>query len=209
MRRKSVRMRCALALLMIAVLAIPLSMGNPVLAATMYENYDVSPSQLWGVSDWWAAQTFTPSADHTITSVWLRLSRVGSPGIITVSIRGTSGGLPFGPDLCSGAINGNMLTTSMPGDWYEIGVGGGYALFAGMTYATRPQHGSQPGAAMHARASSRRVKKHSRSRSNLPNCTYASHHRPHFGLLSGSPSRLRMRHFRYNRTYENSPGKTQ
>lgn len=77
----------------------------------------------------WLAQTFTPSAVHKITSVKLRLLRVGSPGTATVSIKAVDGsGHPTGGDLCSGTIDGDTLTTDSGGAWYEITLGAGYVL---------------------------------------------------------------------------------
>jgi hypothetical protein len=61
--------------------------------------------------------------------------RVGSPGTVTVSIRATSGGLPVGGDLCSGTIDGNTLTTDTAGAVYEISLGDGAVLNAGVQYA--------------------------------------------------------------------------
>uniref|UniRef100_A0A6M3M337 Uncharacterized protein n=1 Tax=viral metagenome TaxID=1070528 RepID=A0A6M3M337_9ZZZZ len=84
----------------------------------------------------WRAQTFTPSTAHKITSVKLKLYRVGYPGTVTASIRATDGdGHPTGNDLCSGTINGNTLTENTAGDWYEITLGAGYNLLADTKYA--------------------------------------------------------------------------
>lgn len=83
----------------------------------------------------WAGQTFTPTVDHMIASVKLKLFRVGNPGTITVSIKATSGGKPIGADLCSGTIEGNTITTDTNGDWYEIPLGNGFNLDIGAQYA--------------------------------------------------------------------------
>lgn len=104
--------------------------------ATLYEYYNTGDDGAYdeyGV--YWSAQTFTPSTAHKITSVKLKLYRVGSPGTITVGIRATSSGLPTGADLCSGTINGNTLTTDTAGAWYEITLGAGYDLSASTKYA--------------------------------------------------------------------------
>jgi hypothetical protein len=108
-----------------------------VLAAPhMYEYYNTGDdNHVWLYGTTWVAQTFTPSVAHTITSVKLKLFRSGSPGIITVSIRATSGGQPTGGDLCSGATTGNTLTASAPGEWRDITLGSGYGLSASTTYA--------------------------------------------------------------------------
>jgi hypothetical protein len=110
----------------------------PVLAAPphMYEYYNTGDdNHVWLYGSTWVAQTFTPSVAHTITSVKLKLFRVGSPGTVTVSIRATSGGQPTGGDLCSGTTSGNTLPTGSPFEWREISLGSGYGLSAGTTYA--------------------------------------------------------------------------
>jgi len=138
MSREIVGMRRTLVLLVSLGLVIALTMGTPalVVGSSIYECYNTGDnSYSWLYGSYWCAQTFTPSADHTITSVKLKLFRNGSPGIVTVSIRATSGGQPTGPDLCSGTTNGNTLPTGSPYEWREITLGGGYWLSAGTQYA--------------------------------------------------------------------------
>jgi len=67
-------------------------------------------------SNWWYAQSFTPSVTHDISSVILALGRpVGdSPGTVTVSIRAISDvpphvGEAIIPDLCSGTTDGDTV----------------------------------------------------------------------------------------------------
>lgn len=104
--------------------------------ATKYEYYDSGLDGSIGFHTVaWNAQTFTPAEAHKITSVKLQLSKTGSPGEITVSIRATSGGLPTGGDLCSGTTDGDTLTTEWPGEWREITLGDGYNLDADTKYA--------------------------------------------------------------------------
>jgi len=106
--------------------------------ATLYEYYNTGDDAYWGgpYGAHWGAQTFTPATAHKITSVKLKLFRIGSPGTATVSIRATDGnGLPTGADLCSGTIDGNTLTTNEAGLWYEITLGAGYNLAASTKYA--------------------------------------------------------------------------
>jgi hypothetical protein len=81
------------------------------------------------------AETFTPQNTHKIESVKLRLSRAGSPGTILISIRNTTNGKPVGGDLCSGTMDGNTLTTDQYGAVYEIALGAGVVLEAGVQYA--------------------------------------------------------------------------
>ena len=104
---------------------------------TLYEYYntgDNSAGSFWG--NYWEAQTFTVQATgHTVTSVKLKLSRGGSPGTVTVSIRATNvEGYPTGPDLTSGTINGNTLSTKQITSWCEIFLTE-YALNANTKYA--------------------------------------------------------------------------
>jgi len=106
--------------------------------ATKYEYYITGDDGGEGVfgAERWRGQTFTPSTAHKITSVKLKLYRNGSPGTITVSIQGTSNGLPDDNDLCSGTTNGNTLPESWPNfEWREITLGVGTNLAADTQYA--------------------------------------------------------------------------
>jgi len=104
-------------------------------SAGSYEYYntgDDASDDVYGSG--WAAQTFTVNAAHTVTSVKLKLYRIGSPGTVTVSIRATSGLHPTGVDLTAGTINGNTLTTDAAGAWYTITLTE-YTLSASTKYA--------------------------------------------------------------------------
>ena len=108
------------ALVMALSLAIlPVSV---VLASNLYEYWNTGEDNAVGFhSNYWFAQTFNATSDHSVTSVKLLLWRVGTIGTVTVSIRATdSGGHPTGTDLTSGTIDGNTLTTTPWGLWYEI-----------------------------------------------------------------------------------------
>lgn len=94
---------------------------------TLYERYNAGDDGVittYGAS--WKAQTFTvgntgANVNHSITSVKLKLYRVGLPGTITVSIRSVDGdSKPTGGDLTSGTTNGDTLTTNTAGEWREI-----------------------------------------------------------------------------------------
>jgi hypothetical protein len=103
---------------------------------TLYEYYNTGDDDaytFYGVN--WMGQTFTPQTGHFITSVKLKLWRAGLPGSITVSIRATDSDLPTGSDLCSGSIDGNAISNTTPGAWYEITLGDGAWLAAGVKYA--------------------------------------------------------------------------
>jgi len=108
------------------------SPGNP----EIYEYYNTGDDGAWAVyGATWQAQTFTPTTAHKITSVKLKLYRLGSPGTITVSIRATDvDGHPTDADLCSGTTDGNTLGGS-PGEWREITLGDGYNLTQDIKYA--------------------------------------------------------------------------
>ena len=102
----------------------------------LYEYYNEGDDNWYKVySSYWRGQTFTPLVAHKITSVKLRLLRVGFPGTITIVIRATSGGLPTGGDLCVGTTDADTLTPLEPGEWREITLGAGYYLEAGVMYA--------------------------------------------------------------------------
>jgi hypothetical protein len=111
--------------------------------STLYESYITGDDFAYEIgyssylSDWeLSAQTFTPSANHTITSVKLKLYRVGFPGDLTIYIWQTDGnGHPTGSPLVVGSYNGNSLTTNTAGAWYEITLGAGSNLSSGTKYA--------------------------------------------------------------------------
>lgn len=88
----------------------------------------------------WYAQTFTvpttPTPGYNITSVKLKLHRVGaSPGTLTVGIRATTSNKPTGSDLVTGTTNGNAITADTDGEWIEIAFATNPSLIAGTMYA--------------------------------------------------------------------------
>lgn len=110
--------------------------------ASKYEYYTIGADTYGEIfASRWQAQTFTPSTNHRITSVKLKLGRAvkptGIPGTVTVGIRATDvDGHPTGEDLCSGTIDGNTLVWGEDGEeWYEITLGDGYDLSADTKYA--------------------------------------------------------------------------
>lgn len=101
--------------------------------ATKYESYEDTMqaySSAYGVH--WKGQTFTPQISHTITSIFLYLEKVDTPGDLVVSIRATSGGVPTGGDLTSGTLVEAAIPASF--GWASLGVTA-YALTAGVMYA--------------------------------------------------------------------------
>ena len=104
--------------------------------ATKYENFTAGDDAQYAFrSAIYAAQTFTPSTSHTVTSVKLELAYfvASFPDEITISIRATAAGKTTGSDLCSGTMDGGDLTVTPT--WYEIMLGGGYHLDASSQYA--------------------------------------------------------------------------
>ena len=111
------------------------------MADTLYERYNTNDDDTnLFFSHYWQAQTFTvgntgANEDHNITSVKLKMSRTGSPGTITVSIRAVDvNGKPTGADLTSGTTDGDTLTTDAAGEWREITLTS-YGLSASTKYA--------------------------------------------------------------------------
>lgn len=106
--------------------------------ATLFEYYntgDLSGATFFGALRW-GAQTFTPTEAHNITSVKLKMWRLGLPGEITICIQGTDGaGHPDNVTLASGTTDGNSIPDSAPGEWREITLGEGYILLADTKYA--------------------------------------------------------------------------
>lgn len=83
----------------------------------------------------WRAQTFTPTIDHKIYYVKLKMFRINYPGTLTVSIKATDiNGKPTGDDLTIGTIDANTFTAS-PGLWYQITFASQLHLSASTQYA--------------------------------------------------------------------------
>ena len=105
---------------------------------SLYDYYNTGDDGADGMSssNKYQAQTFTASASYTIESVKLKLFKTGSPGTFTVEIQGVDGsGDPDGSAITSGTYDGDTLTTSTSGAWYQITFGAGTALTSGTEYA--------------------------------------------------------------------------
>jgi len=106
-----------------------------------YENYttgDTLGAHVWGdtLSDSLEGQTFTPSTSHVITSVRLKLYRIGTVGTLTVEITNVdTNHHPTGSALCSGTIDASTFTTDTTGMWYEVTLGSGTLLSSSTEYA--------------------------------------------------------------------------
>jgi len=112
-----------------------IAIGTPIVTQPqLYESYleENNSRNVRGV--YWRAQSFTPQSSHKITSVKIKLCRVGSPGAGAISIKATDGaGKPTGADLCSASIDGDSLPTSPTLLGFSLGAGTN--LSAGTKYA--------------------------------------------------------------------------
>lgn len=108
--------------------------------ATLYEYYntgDVAGATAYLSDDKPRGQTFTSATAFNIASVKLKLYRAvaDDPGIITVAIHSTSGGVPVGDALISGTTDGSTLTTAAAGEWREITFDTDRVMAADVMYA--------------------------------------------------------------------------
>lgn len=116
--------------------------------ATQYEHYTGSTDDYvnFGNTSEWRAETFTPSSNHTISSVVVKLWRSGSPGTVTTSIQATSGGFPDGSNLGLGStIDGNSLTTNAAGEDITVTFSPAVSVSSGTEYAFLMKCLSHPG----------------------------------------------------------------
>jgi hypothetical protein len=96
--------------------------GAPVLFDSYATGEDTS--QDMNAATTWLAQEFIPKVSHRITSVWLKIYKSGSPGNLTVSIKGEDWATGIGgqapnvgvcPDLASGTILEASIPAGSPG----------------------------------------------------------------------------------------------
>jgi hypothetical protein len=123
-------------LALVLVLSFSLMMAVPEQAfIALYKHHNTGDNQNTGMyQNYWYAQTFSAELNHNLTSVRLKLYRVGNPGTVTVSITATDGSrYPTGPDLTSRTTDGNYLTNTRPGEWRQIPLAG-YLLLSGTKY---------------------------------------------------------------------------
>lgn len=84
----------------------------------------------------WLAQTFIAPCDFTVTMVELGLTKTGSPGTITVSIKATDkDNKPTGDDLCSRSFSANVLPDNPSWQWHKISFDESADLTEGNYYA--------------------------------------------------------------------------
>ncbi|GAG78203.1 unnamed protein product, partial [marine sediment metagenome] len=106
---------------------------------TLYERYTIGDNTHRAFhSTIWEAQTFTvgntgDNEDHHVTSVKLKVYRVGSPGTGTVAIYDVDGDGKPDNSLCSVSYNFNNLLTEA--GWVEFAFSPYAALLAGTQYA--------------------------------------------------------------------------
>lgn len=106
--------------------------------STLYEKYTGSTNDFIRIRDSSSVRagvTFTATSDHTISSVIVKVYRIGTPGTVTCSIYATSAGLPTGSPLVSQTYDGDALTTSSSGEDKEITFGTPLNLSSGVVYA--------------------------------------------------------------------------
>ena len=66
-------------------------------------------------TDIWRGQQFLALSNHVLSKVMVRIGQgstphVGHTGIVTLAVQNTDlGGLPTGPDLCYGTVDGDTL----------------------------------------------------------------------------------------------------
>ena len=83
----------------------------------------------------WMAQSFTASSSYDISGVKLRLFRVGSPGLITVTLKAADeDGKPTGSALATGTEDCNDIQGEVPGEWVQIDFSADYTLVADTQY---------------------------------------------------------------------------
>jgi len=104
-----------------------------IIVQDAYVSGDTANSTTHGVN--WNGQTFTASQTYTITGAWIKASRLSAPGDVTVSLRATLAGLPFGADLVSGTIAGADFSATTLGSWQEVSFTEDYDLVSGTVYA--------------------------------------------------------------------------
>ena len=118
---------------------LPIILPPVITGLTLFEN------QLINDGNWmnahgtrWIAYFFQAESNHTIEKIQLYMTRLGSPGTVTISIYPNEGTGNFKPVIGGGALtegttDGNTLVTSV-GEWREIEVTP-YSLISGTWYS--------------------------------------------------------------------------
>ncbi len=102
-----------------------------------FQYYNLDPTYPGGTfhDDTWRYQIFSPQIAHNCTGVVLWLSKLGTPGTLTVSLRAVASNKPTGGDLAVGTINGNDLPLIDDPSWEPIQFGTPYAVTVDTEYA--------------------------------------------------------------------------
>jgi hypothetical protein len=100
----------------------------------VYENNIIAPDIDNIGGGLWKAQIFSPSINHMVNQIKLRLTKTGNPtGDVTVSIRDADiNGLPSGRDLAIASIPCTSITES---NWYTFNLDKAVDLKAGTKYS--------------------------------------------------------------------------
>lgn len=106
---------------------------------TYLDNWD-STGSTGAVQTSWKAQTFTPTINHLINRIRLKLFRSGtfSDSPIFVSVKATDvNGVPTGPDLNSTTVSTSTITVTQPSTaiWVNFDFYTGVPVYAGTKYA--------------------------------------------------------------------------
>jgi hypothetical protein len=109
------------------------SPGNVILGAASYTQGDDGQ---WGFNDiYWRGQTFTPSISGSVTKIIFKAYGAQQKNYAQFDIYETVEGLPAGSSLCSGSMELSNISTTQPGQWYEVTMSGCPSLSAGTMYA--------------------------------------------------------------------------
>jgi len=114
--------------------------ASPVIVESCITGDDYD-SDVYG--NYWRSQAFTPRFTHRVTSVRVKIWRVGSPGDLTVRIRAATQAEYYGAgtrrpgsgaDLVTGTIPQASIPTSSPGSWVECTFATPVDLYTGRLY---------------------------------------------------------------------------
>jgi len=119
--------------------------GGTVAGGTVMEGYttgDNASLQAYGAT-YYGGALFVPLRGFNLTSVRLKMYRTGSPGILTISIRGMRyQGETLSTeqnDIVSGTTDGDTLTTSTSGEWRETTMSPSLYVYPGHIYTIMVQ----------------------------------------------------------------------
>lgn len=132
--RWTIRLSLAISFLLVLVIS-GLAIAESFTQYEYYNLYDDGDQEIY-LNNYFA-QTFTVgNMSHTADRIRLKMYAEGAtPGNLYVSLRTTnSSGYPNGIDISTGSYTGSTMTTSSPGQWYEVQMSN-ISLKAGNKYA--------------------------------------------------------------------------